>query len=86
MNKRVMVGKLQDLIDGKYESINQAMETIIDIDKIVNDTLPIYECFEYSLNDEGEWITSINIHGHTFYLSHDDVEYMCHWLLEILNK
>ena len=85
MNKRVMVEKLQDLIDGKYESINQAIEVIVDIDENSDSSLPIYEYFDIMILN-GEWVSSCDRYGNVFYVTHDDIESMSHWLLENLSK
>ena len=35
---------------------------------------------------EGEWVTSIDPYGTKFYLIHDDIERMCHQLIEEINE
>lgn len=86
MTQAMMVERLTRLINKDYVSIDQAMETVIEIDQELGGSLPIEELFGAFIDDEeGEWITSVDPYGTKFYLIHDDIERMCHQLIEEIN-
>lgn len=87
MNQTIMMERLKRLINKDYASINQAMETVIEIDQELGGNLPIEEAFDVFIDDEeGEWITSVDAYGTKFYLIHEDIERMCHQLIEEINE
>ncbi len=86
MNQPMMIERLTRLINKDYASIDQAMETVIEINQELGGSLPIEEAFGAFIDDEeGEWITSIDPNGTKFYLIHDDIERMCYQLIEEIN-
>ena len=86
MNQPMMIERLTRLINKDYASIDQAMETVIEMDQELGGSLPIEELFGAFIDEtEGEWITSIDPNGTKFYLIHDDIERMCYQLIEEIN-
>ena len=87
MNQPMMMERLTRLINKDYASIDQAMETVIEMDQELGGSLPIEELFGTFIDEtEGEWITSIDPNGTKFYLIHDDIERMCYQLIEEINE
>ena len=63
------------------------MESIIEIDQELGGSLRIKEAFGAFIDEsEGEWMISINAYGTKFYLNQDDIERMCHQLIEEINE